>query len=50
VFEINTNEILTNQGQAILPPELRKNALLISQLGSSNFALYLIMRKKSSNL
>jgi hypothetical protein len=25
-----------------LPPELRKNALLISQSGSSNFALYMI--------
>ena len=31
------SENLANQGQVILPPELRKNALLISQSGSSNF-------------
>jgi hypothetical protein len=39
------SENLANQGQVILPPELRKNALLISQSGSSNFALYMIKNK-----
>jgi hypothetical protein len=33
---------LANQGQVILLPEFRNNALLISQSGSSNFALYTI--------
>ena len=36
------SENLANQGQVILPFELRKNALLISQSGFSNFALYMI--------
>ena len=36
------SENLANQGQVILPFELRKNALLISQSGFSNSALYMI--------
>ena len=34
------SENSANQGQVILPAELRKNAILISQSGSSNFSLY----------
>jgi hypothetical protein len=44
------SENLANQGRVILPPELRKNALLISQSDSSNFALYIWLLSKILSL
>ena len=44
------SENSANQGQVILPPELRKSAFFISQSGSSNFSLYMIMNERVSLL
>ena len=44
------SENSANQGQVIRPSELRKNALVISQSDSSNFALYMINREIPKNL
>ena len=39
------SEYSANQGEVILSPELRKNALLISLSGSINFAPYMIKQE-----